>query len=335
MSFLQSDDHVIVMNLPTGAVKARQGETIRLTDEEMTRLRDVGVRTVMLYDFWRETAKNGPGYLDTMVSQIQRLGMRGILVSYERAPEGLPAEWYCRKEDGTIGCTRDGFPALSIWNIEAREAIVAHLQEIIDCYGGDNLTVINGGCSDGELVLPRHYPCIYDRAALASHVEHVGRLPDPNNAETLAWLTASVVEHLTILDGFLLKQHNTIWNSMHPILALDHIANGNGAQESVLSTECAKWPDADRYLMQYTYWHHSRNNYKATIARWLKDYGLQMIVEANYCAGLPKTAPLAIAAGFRGQIVHPLAPHLGLTHLEQSNVDVIAAAIRLWGKTDQ
>ena len=334
MAFLQPDDHVFVMNMPTGLVKGKRGQSVQLTDDELTSLRDVGVRTVINYDFWAETAKNGVGYLDEMVSQIQRLGMRCILMSYSQPPDGLPEAWYCRRADNALGRDRDGIPAMSIWNAEARAAIMAHLQELIDRYGGDNLTVANAGCCAGELVLPRRWPCFYDAAAIASHAERVGGWPDPARQETLEWLTASVVEHLDALDGLLVAQHGEIWNAMHPLLALYHVGNGNGAQESVLAAECVKWPDADRYLLQYTYWHHKRHDYKATIARWLADYGLQMVVEAAYCRGLSKTAPAAIAAGFRGQIVFPLSPHLGVTHLHQGHIDAIAAAIRLWEESD-
>ena len=55
-----------------------------------------------------------------------------------------------------------------------------------------------------------------------------------------------------------------------------------------------------------------------------------MIVEADHCAGLPKTAPQAIAKGFRGQVVAPVHPWVHTTQLEQEHVDAISDAVKLW-----
>ena len=332
MTFLQPDDHMIVMNLPSFTF-SRHGRTNSMTDDELKRLRDVGVRTVMLYDYWSKWVVKDY-YIHHMIKQARRAGLRIILSAGNETPVGFPLSWYSTDSNGFLGKDWLGHPTLSIWNMKARDAILKYFQGIIDRYGEDDLTVINAIVDSGECVSPRNHACLYDPAALASHEAEVGGRPDPLRGHTLDWLKRSVVQHYMAIDELLMQQHGEIWNALHRVLIRSNAANGNVAQPYILEAEQKRWPDAERYLLQYTYWNHSKNGHKAILDGWIAKYGLKMIVEADHCSGLPKTAPLSIAAGFRGQIVGPVHPCAQTLRLEQEHVDVIAAAIKLWGGAD-
>lgn len=328
MSFLPSDDHMLIMNLSPHVLHKRGG-CVSLTDEDLSRLRDVGAQTMLIYGIWHVLESNGWGYLDTEVALARKYGMRCLISSYSGAPVNFPKEWYSWSSDSTVTVERrTGSRTISLWNTEAQEALLGHIDAMINRYSGGDVAVIFAGRMSGETVLL--WNGFYDPAALASHSIEVGGLPDPKSPETKAWVHRAVVAYFTKINGALLPHYNHTWNMMQPPGRDGLGASGSGAQEDILAAEYELWPDADRYLMPYTYWHHAGTGHMERLIGWRDQYKLQMIVEAGYCAGLPSTAPLAIATGMRGQLVCPVHPCAGTARLEQEHIDVIATAIRLW-----
>ena len=333
MSFWPADDHMLIMNL-NPVMYNKHGRCVSLTDDDLARLSDAGAKTVIQYGIWSELVAHGWGYLDTAVALAQTHGMRSMIFAYHTAPHNLPKEWYCWKKDKSIGLHNSaGMHVLSLWNMEARAALIGHLGEIVNRYPQDTASVVFIGMGCGETVLPNAY--FYEPSAIKSHAAEVGGKPDPNGMETRAWVHRAVVDLYTAASAALLPQHNQTLNAMHQVLLKNNKSSGAGAQEDIFAEEYKRWPDADRYLMQYTYWPHVKNNYKGIIDGWREKYKIQMIAEASYCVGLPRTAPLAIAAGMRGQLVGPRHPETKEGRLKQEHIDAIAAAIRLWEQSDR
>jgi len=327
MSFIQPDDHMLIMNL-NQYLRNKHGVCRALTSDDLARLRDVGARTVVQYAMWSALAAHGWGYLDTAVSLARKHGLRCLIDTYNSAPAGLPKEWYAWNQDNTVSVAKSGLLTLSLWNQEAHAALLRHINEIIDRYPGGDVAVVFTGRSSGETVLAGNW--FYDPVARLSHIEEVGGGPDPRSTETLDWVHRAVVAYYTKMNGALLHHHNQILNTMSPPALESNPYGGLGAQEDLLATEYRLWPNADRYLMQYTYWRNVKDDYKGTLDRWRNEYDLQLIVEADHCVGLPTTAPQAIAAGFRGQLVAPVHPCAQTVKLEQAHVDAIRTAIKLW-----
>jgi len=308
-----------------------------LTDDELRQLRDVGIRVVINYAYWRVIEAEGYGYVDAAIEQLQKLGMRCILGSYIEPPQDLPEQYYCRYQNGSPGLSEQGFKALSLWNLDARAAMLKHYEDLIARYGGPDVLVMHSGIDMGEIVLP-HTPSFYDDSALVSHGLEVGGVPNIARGKTQAWLRRGVLEHFLTIDELLLTQHDEVWQALHPWLdwaRRPRGANGNFAQEDILRTEFERWPNASRTLLQYTYFHHYkpvRNNvpYKKLIDLWKRNYNPRIIVEANYCKGLKSTTPEAISKGFAGQIVGVVHPWSKTDHLEQWQVEAIAKSVRRW-----
>jgi len=333
MPFLPLDDHMLIMNVNTYMYN-KHGTCASLTDEDLSRLRDIGAQTVVQYAQWAILAEHGWGYLDTAVALARKHGLRCMIDTYCMAAANLPKAWYSWKPDGMVGVAKGtGGLTISLWNMEAHTALFRHIGEIVNRYPGGDVAVVFTGRGSGETVLLNDG--FYDPAALASHAEEVGGRPDRNNPETKAWVHRAVVAYYTKFDGALLHHHNQTWNAISPPALKNNECGGIGAQEDIFAAEYELWPDADRYLMQYTYWRNTKNGYRAILDGWREKYKLQMIVEADHCTGLPRTAPLAIAARMRGQIVGPVHPCAGTLRLEQEHIDAIAAAIRLWEQADE
>jgi len=335
--FLGPNEHLIVMNLPTG-LPTQFGVCSSLSEEELTKLRGVGVRVILNYDYWRLSEADNYAYLDETVQLQQRLGMRSFLASYVEPPQDLPDTYYCKYQDGSSGCSESGKKALSIFSLDARAAMLNHYDELIARYGGPDVLVIHSGLDAGEIVLP-HQPAFYDDAALVSHGLEVGGVPDVTREGTQIWLRRGVLEHFLVIDELLATQHDEIWQALHPWLDWARHprgANGNFAQDDILKVEADLWPNTARTLLQYTYFHHYktvRNNvpYKRLIDMWKQQYNLRIVVEANYCRGLETTTPESISKGFVGQIVgvvHPWAG--GRDRMESWQLEAVAKSVRRW-----
>jgi len=331
MTFWPEDDHMLLMNL-NPYMNSKHGACQSVTGDGLKQLRDVGIRTVMQYAHWDGLVRDGWGYLDTLIAQARQAGMRSIINTYHAAPKNLPASYYSRQADGKTGIHHYDMHILSLWNLEARARLIGHIGELANRYGPDASVIFTGiGC--GETVMFGHG--FYDEAALQSHREQVGGRPDESSPETKAWVRRGVVDFYMAFNEALLPQHNQTWNPIHRALITDgHRLSGMEAQDDICAAEYERWPDADRYLLQYTYWHHIKNGYKPVIADLCAKNKMKLVVEAGYCSGLPRTAPMAIEAGMRGQIVSPIHPETHTDRLEQKNIDAIATAIRLWEQAD-
>jgi len=317
--FLSPDEYLLLMNLP--AHQRSPGQCVPLLDDELKRLKDVGVQTILNYSHWNVVDKQGWGYVDELVEQARRVGLKCILAAPAFYPASLPDAWFGRIVPGGTALRE----VLSIWNQEATEALLQHFSELISRYGGPDVLVIYAGYLGGECVL-HNTPSFYDESAVASYGPG---LPNIETEKTREWLRQAVVNHFMTIDGFLVKQHQSIWNALQWLIAQQSRANGNFAQEDVLKAEFKAGPEAERVLLQYTYFAHGEP-YHSIVQRWTDEYKLTTIIEAQYCAGLEETTPLAIEWGYRGQIVCPLHPWARINRLGQQQVDEIAKSHRRW-----
>jgi hypothetical protein len=317
MGFLEPDDYMVVMNLP--AFQRIPGQCIELSDDELRALKSVGCKTVINYLYWARGWQDADRY----VAQAERVGMKCVLATPMGPRPGLPENCYARsKGDGVISSV------MSIWSDEAKGFLIEHLAEAMERY--PDALIVYHDYLGGESVL-HNVPSFYDRAALASyHDIYPDTNPDIATSETVEWLRDSVVKHFLAVDRELFHQ-GSIWNALQWCIAQQSMANGNFAQEDVLRAERKAWPDAEIVLLQYTHFAHNEP-YPSLVNKWMTDFNLKVIVEAQYCEGLERTAPVAIERGFHGQIVCPLHPWAGVERVGQLELAQIAAAHRLWEK---
>lgn len=321
MALLSDGEYLLLMNLSPWSGPPDPCGPLR--EDELARLRDVGVRTVLNYHYWM-MGDAALRYVDERVAEAQRLGMRCVIASYQFPPATLPTTMYAQTRQGTV--LRH---VLSLWDEGARAAVLDGYRNAIARWGGPDVLIIHSGYLSGESVL-HNEPCFYDPAARASHEADCGGEPDIHRPETVDWLRRSVVRWYMDIDAVLVEQPwRAVVNCLQWLIAQQSVSNGNFAQQDILFSERQAWPDADVVLLQYTYFAHGEP-YPTLIKEWTERYRLSTIVEAQYCQGLEVTTPLAIERGFRGQIVAPIHPWSGARRLEDWNVDAIARSHRAW-----
>jgi hypothetical protein len=147
------------------------------------------------------------------------------------------------------------------------------------------------------------------------------------------------------MQSVLVGQHNEVWDATQYLVSLQSPSNGNYARPDVLAAYRKAWPEATRWLLQYTYWGNTMCGNTQVVDDLLNDYDCLTIVEANYCEGLlgPPTNPvpspvLALQGGFdqkyperwRGQVISPLHPLRAHTSLEPWMIEAMKGAVDLW-----
>jgi len=349
MSFLKPTDSMILMN--SNADIGGYGLTWYSMDTpELIRLRDeCGFTVVEEQIFWHDVERLVGQYNwilpDKQVERVKRAGMKLILCAPDSVPSCLPPEWYLRYVGDTTSRNY-----LSIWNKEAQEYERNFLQEVIKRYGGADVSVIFHGFLGGESAL-ENTATWFDHAALkdfeqkfgagARPVDYTpsGRQYDPGElAEpTKTWLRDAVVaRHVFIQEAFV-GQHNELWCDLQLLIAWQSQSNGNFAQPWIHKAYRERWPDAEQWLLLYTYWGNGPDN-AVYVDKLRADFGCKVIVEANYCEGLrdqPSTVPAAIAKGFQGQIVCPLHPFRGHATNEPWMIEIMKRANDQWKEHNQ
>jgi len=343
--FLNDDEHMIVMNTNAEA-KAYNMPWIDLTTDDLRRLREeCGITVAHEYLYWN-TIEKGKGQYDWGLAdrQVKRCldaGMRLIICSPASVPAGLEKAWYCAHFNGA-----PYKQILSFWNPAAREYQRDFLRTLIQRYGSSDVTIMHTGFL-GEYYLWND-PVYYDVAARADFKQKYGTdLPNNRGKMVLSpqveeWLSQGVVDHYLAMNEITVGQHGEVWDATQAGIAAQSPNNGVYARSAVMAAYKEHFPDADRFLLQYTYWAHGPGNAIGVDAL-LEEHDFQMIVEAEYCRGLKaldlNTATEAIKGGihhknparWRGMVICPLHPMGGDNKtLEPWMMDGMKRAVKTW-----
>ena len=338
--FLADNEHVIVMNIPD----KKWGVPFNLDDYK--RLRDeAGVTVIHDYIYWDQIEKKSKHprrdweIVEGQVKMARDAGMKVMFMSPISVPRYLNPDWYSAYLDYS-----PYMGILSFWNMEARRYQQDFLQEFMDRFTADDVTI----CYTGYL--GEHYlwntPVYGDRAAVEAWEKKVGKSTKLATQGTETEITQElrefirdgVVDHLCAMQDILVKQHNETYDTTQPGIANQSLFNGSFAQPDVFKAYQERYPTADRFYISYTYWACGHGN-GAVIDKMMEETGTQLIVEAAFCEGLAGQSPeMAIEGGYhkknphlwRGQVVAPLHRFTGHKHLEPWMLEAIKRAINVW-----
>jgi hypothetical protein len=330
MAFLQSTDHILIMNI-NPQIPFFHFRVVDLKEDELKVLRQAGATVVCEYLWWQQLEPRKGVYeweqSDRMVERARRANLKIVLNAWSVPPTWFPDDWYASFAPRDTLC-RD---ILSLWHREAQAYMRGFMNQLVARYSGPDVLVVLSEYLTGESIL-HNCPCFYDAAALADYKQcyGTGRRPEITELDTLEWLRRSVVQHYLDAQSVLVEQHNEVWDALQWLIARQSWANGNYAQPDLLAAYRQRWPTANIVLIQYTYFAHGPE-YFSYIQDLRKRLGLHLIVEAQYCEGLQRgSAAWAREQGANGQIVAPLHPFTGHTCLEPWMAEAIQQAASAW-----
>jgi len=323
--FLEPDDYLILMNIP---MFCSIGKPIRLVGDDVKRLRDAGIKTMIEYAWGgvieARPAQRNYAMIEDYIANARQGDMKIILPFPILPSQHLPSDWYCQFSNGGRHMERT-----SLWNPEAIAYEIEFLEDLIARYSAPDVQFVYSGYLMDESVL-HNVPCIFDPAAKRSRAEAgVGSWDVLTNEQARDWLARSVVEHYVGVQDVLRRQHGEIWDFHQWCIAQQSPFNGNFAQELWLHRWRDLWPDVSIVLLQYTCFAHGEP-YPTFVNDLMEAVDLRVIVEADYCKGVTEKSRAAKARGYHGNIIGPVHPWGGETELTPWMVDVIEEAVDFW-----
>lgn len=302
-----------------------------LSTEDRARLREVGIQTAHEQPAWlRVEPSRGEydfAYLDNIINRNRNAGLKSLIqLAGWRLPAWIPNEWRARQKNGFYEPEM-----LSIWNEEAQAYSDNYYNTIMDMYADQkDVGFFFGEFQGGEGAMPPSH-CYYDDAALEDYKNAgLSGSPDLSNDESLKWFHESVIKHYMRKGKLFYDRNKEIWNEQQRLMDKWNISYGNHVQPEIMRLYRELCPDASLVLLQYTYFDNSHGQDEHDwVDNIVKLSGCDVIAEAMFCAGLPKTTPLAILKGFRGQIVHPVN-EFGKHTLEGWEVENIRNSYNQW-----
>ena len=326
--FLEPDDYLILMNIP---LYSGIGKPIRLVGDDIKRLRDVGIKTVLEYPWWdaieHTFGQRDYRMIEDFIVNARQGGMKVVMPVPTIASQGLPREWYChfRSEHPHMERT-------SLWQPGAVQYEREYLLDLVTRFSASDVIFVYSGYLTGESVL-NNAPCYFDSGAMAEQ-QALGlvNVDVTTNPEAKEWLRMSILRHYKGVQDILRKQHNEIWDAHQWCIAQQSLHNGNFAQEDWLKDWRQSWPDVSIVLLQYTCFAHNEP-YPTFVKNLMDEVGLRVIVEADYCRGVKVTSRVAKEErGYHGNVIGPVHPWAGETELKPWMVDTIREVIEYWGK---
>lgn len=294
MGFIDDADRIIIMDINRSTYDKADPDYSLKTDE-MKRLRDVGIRTVLQQMWWGDIERNGRCYwepVDVGIERAREAGLNVLLQCYQRAPADLPEDWYARKANGQT------VPHLSIWNDDANEYEEAFVRKMARRYAGDDVLIMNSLISDGEtmFILEPHW---YDPAGMASYRATCGEGPVmPNRAISTGWLKDSMIRKMIQYQGLLreVNKHDEIWMSLHPLIEQE--CAGNRYWIDILRELRLTYPETAIFWLLYTFFELPPDwrQEKLIVSRQLN---VNLVTGAQHCQGLSRNAPKAKAENHR------------------------------------
>lgn len=193
MSFIAPDEFIILCDNP------------RMTGDDLSRIRDAGIRTAFNVIYW-ETVEKQPGVYDwsapdALVERVKNAGMKSLLRCHDNAPDYFPDDWYLRSSNGALWRNHYGFGGhdrytdLSPWCAEAMEREREFMRLCNERYRNEWVQCFAGGPHGGEVILPGMIPCYCDIHAINSFRDYaIARFGDDleafnraNNATFTGW----------------------------------------------------------------------------------------------------------------------------------------------------
>lgn len=331
MSFIQPDERIVILDYNSRPAN-------RLNAEELVRLRDVGIKTVMCYLEWHQV-ETAPGVYDWSipdadVERITTAGLKCILKVYLCTPTFFDEDWYLHNAAGeaqhSIEISDDvgdvhGWSVLSPWNMWAWNYHLEFIEKACERYARPDVLCINISPANGEGLLPG-IDLLFDDYAVASYRHFTGMDDLPGEAvpgsATLDWLRETLIPGQVETQRIFQKYGGEYWTQLHH--AFETIpSTGNWLIDDLYSALHKELGD-EHWGICYTVFRAGETRGLWGPEQDIKRHGVKMLFASEGPAGLLANTMKAIRMGARGMLTGPLAPYMRESRLQ----DWMYSAIR-------
>ena len=365
MSFVDSDEYIIVLDNPIGG----------LSIDDLKRLREIGIKTCWASGPWYLLEPRRGEYQwrlgDFIVERMAAAGMKLLFMAPSVGPTFAPDDWYLRTHDGHIWRAyydgyRDGWPysELSPWCAEAMAYERQFQRTLLERYGGEAVQLIPGTVHGGEAILPGMVESWFDRHALDSFRTYAesafaGDLVYFNKANHTLYERWEDVQPALFPNRAAMERHPTTTDWLHDTLLpvmLDRYAayaeqpapetwvclpqrDTEFAERVETGPRTGNWMAAEIYrtfpdklnaTLQVMLFEAYRTDGTQGIFEYVRGYEDVTWVGSQFIQGLLRHTSSAIAQGLRGFLTGPLHPDSGCNKLTPEMVNAMSWSIEQW-----
>lgn len=302
MKFIQDDEYILLM-------EDRYGGRYGLDD--LKRLRDVGIQTIVRYPFWNEIETHLGEYvwdtIDEYIELTRQADMKCLFALYEGVPDYFPPEWYLKTPDGSIYIGVYQERVISPWNLDGWEYNLDFLNKFCNRISTKDVMCFRATMRGAEAMLPQ-----YGQYRL----------------DGLYWETMRrmLIEEQSIF--YASHDSHELWTCFH------HAFDGSGTSGTERARDlyremAGEFPDAKHYCISYTQFRNDVIGEDKNLAD-MQELGLNMFGGSEYAEGIIANTDTAIQQGFRGFISAPLHWWSGHKSLEPWMVETIRDSLAKW-----
>ena len=305
MKFIKDDEFILLMEDQYGG---------KFTTDNLKRLRDVGVQTIVRYPFWSDIETSMGIYrwdvIDRAIDLTYEAGMKCLFGVYDKPPEYFPDEWYLKTPEGENYTGKYQERLLSPWQPDGWNYHLDFIERF--CHRAsddDNVMCFRATTHGAESMYP-----------------HDLRFPYRLDGDYIETMLRVLLEE----QGIFYNAHasHELWTCFHH--SFDH--QGRAGTEHAEMLYRAMWnefPDAKHYCISYTQFKRGVQGEVENLAD-MKRLGLLMFAAAEYAEGLPVNTGKAIAQGFRGLVCGPIMNWSKHHKMEDWMYDAFRDSITRW-----
>ena len=304
VKFIRDDEFIILMEDQNGG---------KYAIDDLKRLRDVGIQTIVRYPFWKDIEQDWHSYdwssIDRAISDGRSAGLKTMLAIYDHAPLFFPEDWYFHFADGRIltdpDTNIDYERLMSPWNADGWRYHLGFIDRCCERYNAADVLCFRSALKGGSVMLP----------------EMAGVRIEGDVLET--------VMRVMLEEQMIFESHPSreIWTTLHP--TFDKLPwSGNAYRYEIYEMLQQILPNARHQALTHAYF--TDNGEHGIISEMMRRCDFPLWVGSEYCEGLNTNTDTAIERGFRGFFTAPLHYLSGNKALEPWMLEAVAASMRKW-----
>lgn len=348
--FLNKNEHIILF----------ETSEIPYTFEELKRLYDCGVRTMLIWAYWHQMEPKIGRYdwsrVENVIERCHEAGLKLIINGPASIPFGYPDSWYLECQNKIILNNDKFYGGFSYWNKDALDYKDYFIEMFCKKFSSENVLCASSFYYEGEYLMNPDTLAIFDKNAKKSWKEYLNK----NNLKQtkvnfLNWLKNSMI-NFALTSQKIYAEHNVkkeLWQQLHWAFDVLPFCGSTFLDELYKLTEDANKCEVNQ-LFCMGYGSISSNHCaEAYSPNWKKvyDYGssFETLVEkplefknkkgmkniwmgAGWAEGLKENTMHAIENRFRGLFCAPLHPFRPPQRMEQWQFDNFAWSVEQWKK---
>ena len=304
MKFIQDDDYILLMEDSYGG---------RFTQDDLKRLADSGIRTMLSYPFWINIEPQMGVYsweeTDNTIEKCRKAGIKCLFAAYDKPPKYFPPEWYIHTPEGNVHVGKFKERVISPWNAEGWAYHLAFLEKFCNKVTADDVMCWRAVPRGAEAMFP-----------------HDPARPHRQDGPYVETLLKMMLEEQDIF----YRHHSSheLWTCLHH--AFDHQGTaGTEHSEMLIRAIRDKFPDFIHYCISYSQFRRGVPGKKENLDE-MHRLGLSMFAGSEYADGLLRNTDKAIAQGFRGLICGPIMYLTKYRQMQDWMFDNFAWSIKRW-----